>query len=111
MTTHDQFGIVGPIGIRRFVAEKRCVAYEGHSHNYDHTTVVVRGRIRVTVERDGASELLGEFAQAGAVEIKAGLVHTIKPLDDDTVWLCIFSHRDFDGLVTQEYHGNLKAYA
>lgn len=109
--THDQFALVGPLGIRRFVAEQKCVAHEGHAHNYDHTTIVIRGGVRVTIrEADGTERLLGEYHQGAAVEIKAGVAHTVKPIEDDTVYFCVFSHRDFDGLVTQTYHGNEKAY-
>jgi quercetin dioxygenase-like cupin family protein len=111
----DELRQVGPIGFRRFVLEKTCNESEGHEHNYDHATIVVRGRIRVAysyLNREG-KEVKGEtqeFCQGEVIEIKAKVRHTIKALDDNTVYLCVFSHRDFDGLVTQSYVGNTAAY-
>ena len=106
--------IVGPIGVRRFTLEKVCESHEGHSHNYDHTTIVIRGRVKVAYryERDG--QLIdGETREYAAGEYFVCLAkvhHTIKALEDDTAYVCIFSHRDFDGIVVQAYVGNAAAY-
>ena len=106
--------IVGPIGVRRHVLEKTCNESEGHEHNYDHTTIVIRGSIRVTYSYPKDGEIAAgesrEFAAGELIEIKANVHHTIKALEDNTVYYCIFSHRDFDGLVTQKYVGNSQAY-
>lgn len=97
--------IVGPIGVRQFVLEEKCQESEGHEHNYDHTTFVHRGRLRVTM-----GERVNEYAAGEFVVIPAGMRHTLKALEPNTVYYCIFSHRDFDGLVTQRYIGNVRAY-
>jgi quercetin dioxygenase-like cupin family protein len=106
--------IVGPIGIRRFTLDSVCQESVGHEHNYDHVTIVISGRIRVKYRyvQDG-KEIEGEsreFGPGDPVTIKANVRHTIKALAPNTVYLCIFSHRDFEGLVTQTYVGNHEAY-
>jgi quercetin dioxygenase-like cupin family protein len=110
---HD-LALVGPIGVRRFHLEKVCETNEGHQHNYDHTTIVVRGRLKIVkkYEKDGSiiEEDAGEFDAGELIHVKANVHHTIKALEPDTVYLCVFSHRDFDGLVTQRYVGNPRAY-
>lgn len=105
----------GPIMARRFVAEKACEAHEGHTHNYDHTTLVLRGRILVIFKEKNAA---GEYVEVSRQEygwgerapILAHRHHTIKPLEDDTVWDCEFLHRDFDGIAAERYVGNVRAY-
>lgn len=107
--------LIGPVGIRRELLEKVCNESVGHEHNYDHTTIVIRGRLRITyhqLQADGswAVSKVEEASQGAAVFIAAGLRHTLKALDDNTQYMCVFSHRDFDGLVTQDYVGNVRAY-
>lgn len=106
--------IVGPIGIRQHVLEHVCNESVGHKHNYDHTTIIIRGRVKVTYsyEKDGVivEGESREFGQGEAIFIKANVNHTIKALEDNTVYHCVFSHRDFDGLVSQVYTGNTQAY-
>ena len=51
-----------------------------------------------------------EFVAGELFEVAAEQSHTIKALEDNSVYLCVFSHRDFKGLVTQKYIGNNGAY-
>lgn len=107
--------LVGPVGIRGFHLEQACQAHEGHTHNYDHTTIVIAGRVKVTYryERDGdlVEGETREFGPGEAIAIQADVHHTVKALEPGTHYLCVFSHRDFGGLVTQSYVGNQEAYA
>lgn len=104
----------GPIAYRSFRLARVCEAHEGHTHNYDHATIVIRGRLKVRYryERDG--QLIEgesqEFGQGDVVTIKAGVYHTLKALEPNTLYHCVFSHRDFDGLVSQTYVGHDEAY-
>jgi quercetin dioxygenase-like cupin family protein len=104
----------GPIGYRQFTLEKVCQEMQGHKHNYDHTTFIFRGSVRVTASEMKDDKLVPtiekEYHAGEFVSIPAELYHTIKALEPNTVWFCIYSHRDFDGLVTQRYIGNATAY-
>lgn len=106
--------VIGPIGIREYTLGKKCEINEGHEHNYDHTTIVINGGIKVTYsyEQDGKTVEgeSGEFYQGQAVCIKAGVKHAVKALSDNTKYMCVFSHRDFDGVVVEDYNGNLEAH-
>ena len=109
----DALEIVGPIAVRRGTLEAICDESAGHEHNYDHVTLVLHGRIRVKYAWDEAGRTIEgqskEFAAGETVHIKAKVRHTIKALDPNTRYVCIFSHRDFDGLVTQSYVGHVLA--
>lgn len=109
----NDVAIKGPVAVRRFVLEKVCHESVGHEHNYDHLTIVVKGRLRVTYTytKDGR-EVSGsaEYSAGEDVVIKAHVRHTLKALEDNTVYLCVFSHRDFDGVVSQSFVGNQSAY-
>lgn len=109
-----EFSIIGPIGTRDFVLDKICEESVGHEHNYDHITLVIRGRLRIKYSYTENDKLVeGEsrdYSQGEKILIKANVRHTVKALEDNTLYTCIFSHRDFDGLVTQNYLGHGKAY-
>ena len=92
-----------------------CDCSEGHAHNYDHATIVISGRIRVSYCFERGGETVEgesrEFGPGEAVAIRAEVRHAVKALEPDTHYLCVFSHRDFGGLVSQSYVGNVGAYS
>lgn len=108
--------VLGPIGVRPFTLGA-CESNRGHEHNYDHTTIVIRGRLKVLYEyeRDGET-IKGESGELGPGQwlvIKAKVRHTLVALEENTHYLCVFSHRDFDGVVVEDYEasmGNHRAY-
>lgn len=105
--------INGNIGRRRHVLEKTCQESIGHEHNYDHSTIVVNGGIKVTIRESLDGPIISErdyLPGSDLVFIAAKKFHTIKALFDNTVYFCLFSHRDFNGIVSQEYLGNTQAY-
>lgn len=107
--------LIGPVGIRRHLLERKCHENVGETHNYGHTTIIIRGRVMITYRQRQTDGTLivtktEEAAQGEAIFIAAELHHTLKALDDNTQYMCVFSHRDFDGLVTQSYTGNIHAY-
>lgn len=104
--------IEGPVARRKFVLEHKCQESVGHTHNYDHSTVVVCGGIRVTIRDSADGPVVSEqeyYPGSDLVFIANNKYHTIKALEDNTVYFCLFSHRDFNGLVTQKYMGNAGA--
>jgi hypothetical protein len=109
----------GPVGYRQGVLQKTCEVFVEHLHNYDHATFIHRGRVLVVASReviddDGTKRLVEvnrrEYAAGEFVAIPANLIHNIKALEDNTVFFCLFSHRDFEGLCSQAYVGNAAAY-
>lgn len=79
----------------------------GHQHNFDHTTFVLRGRFRVDaleVLELGADGLPLKTRTAASAEISAaddrpwlliekGTFHSLTALEDDSRYLCVYSHR------------------
>lgn len=106
--------LTGPIFARRFTLERKCEQNVGHSHNYDHSTLVLHGRVLVISHEEVDGKLVEierqEYSQGEYCPMPAYRHHTIKSLEPNTVYDCIFSHRDFDGLVSQRYVGNQQAY-
>jgi quercetin dioxygenase-like cupin family protein len=106
--------IVGPVAIREHELKEICHENEGHEHNYDHTTIIISGRVRVIYSHLEGETLIQddikEFGQGDKIPILANTRHTIKALEPNTIYHCVFSHRDFDGIVIQEYIGNRAAY-
>lgn len=101
----------GPIQTRKFLLENVCESNVGHKHNYDHAMIVIRGRIQVLyrTQEGGPVHQSKSFEQGEIVTVKAEVFHEVKALESNTQYICVFSHRDFDGLVTQTYNGNLQA--
>lgn len=99
--------IRGPIAQRHFTLDKACEEGIGHAHNYDHTTVVISGRLKISYEynRDGQT-ITGESGAFGPGEtcvIKAGVRHKLIALENNTRYVCVFSHRDFGGVVVETF--------
>jgi hypothetical protein len=64
----------------------------GHTHTFDHMTLLARGRLSVTV--DGVAS---EFSAPQMIYIKAGKEHELTALEDDSLAYCIHALRDNAG--------------
>ena len=110
----DDLKLIGPVGYRQFHLDKACERNSQHEHNYDHVWFLLRGQARVEYEYvDGDGSVRKGSSSHSApdkVLIKAHVKHEIIAESDDVDYECIFSHRDFDGIVSQAYKGNTKAY-
>lgn len=62
---------------------------EGHTHIFDHQTLLGKGRVRVTVNGKES-----EFAAPTIIFIRAGFEHKLEALEDDTICYCIHAIRD-----------------
>lgn len=69
-----------------------------HRHNFDHTTIVFSGAVRLTPD-GGAPVVLRAPAE---YLVRAGVEHEITALVDGTVYWCVYAHRDAKGEVVQE---------
>jgi hypothetical protein len=64
----------------------------GHAHVFDHLTLLVKGKIKIAV--DGIDS---EFVAPQMIYIKAGKVHELTALEDDSMAYCIHALRDNEG--------------
>jgi quercetin dioxygenase-like cupin family protein len=61
---------------------------EGHVHNFDHITLLSKGRVAVNVEGQ-----VTEFTAPHMIYISAGKRHFITSLEDNTVASCLHALR------------------
>lgn len=86
-------GSVGNIFSRMMRFEKAGDTEVGHTHQFDHLTLLAKGKLKVTVE--GVSS---EFTAPHMIWIHKDKVHELEALTDETVAYCIHALRDGDGL-------------
>lgn len=65
---------------------------DGHVHNFDHLTLLAKGKLEVTV--DGKASV---FTAPQMIYIKADKNHKLVALEDDTLAYCIHALRTKDG--------------
>ncbi len=101
--------VSGNVFIREMRFQKAGDLVEGHEHNFDHTTYVCRGAMRIERLDDDGQVLQSTEKRAtdgrNWVLIKAGVRHRITALDDRTIGHCIYAHRTPQGDVVQDYDG------
>lgn len=78
----------------------------GHTHHFSHCTFLVRGSIHVKFGCPCSPDYREATYHAGDhFLVKAQVKHYIEMLVDDTLFVCIYSHRGPNGEVVQEYAG------
>lgn len=107
--------VSGNVYIREMRFEKAGDQVRGHAHNFDHTTYVCKGALRIEeLAADGLT--VREVVKSAAdghnwVLIKAGVTHRLTALEDASVGHCIYAHRSPQGDVVEHYDGWPPAYA
>lgn len=66
---------------------------QGHTHPFDHLTLLAAGSLRVTV-----SGKVTDFKAPHMIYIKAEYEHELVALEDNTVAFCIHALRDGNGV-------------
>ena len=61
----------------------------GHTHQFDHLTLLAKGKLKVTVEGNTS-----EFTAPHMIYIHKDKVHELEALTDETVAYCIHALRD-----------------
>lgn len=97
--------VSGNIFIRPMQFAKAGEKREGHTHNFDHTTVVFKGAVHVKAKLPNGTVIERDFAAPGHFLVKAEVEHEITALADDTEAWCVYSHRNAQGEVVQEFTG------
>lgn len=84
----------------------------GHTHNFDHNSLVVSGSVHVKATKpDGTTIERGFDAKTNKIFlVLAEVKHEIIALEDNTEFWCLYSHRNPQGEVVQEYDGWRPAY-
>jgi cupin superfamily acireductone dioxygenase involved in methionine salvage len=83
---------------------------EGHEHEFDHTTYCIRGGIRIQLVWPDGTKKWYDLRAGEWLLIPAHVRHAMAATEQETVAHCVFSHRDPQGDVVQEYTGWDKAY-
>ncbi len=78
---------------------------EGHTHNFDHTTIVFTGAVRVRAKLPDGRELDQEFVAPAHFLVRKDVRHEITAIMDGTEYWCVYSHRTPQGDVVQEFDG------
>lgn len=63
----------------------------GHTHQFDHLTLLAKGKLKVTVEG-----VVSEFTAPQMIYIHKDKIHQLEALTDGTVAYCIHALRDKD---------------
>lgn len=79
-------------------------AIKGHSHQFGHLSLCAKGSIGIEAEVNG--QIVKTIVRAGrGVFIKEYIRHTIVALEDDSMFICVFSQRNPDGSVAEKFTG------
>jgi len=104
--THE-LGFFGNIWVKSHIlANKNDTNGGGHTHKFDHVTLVVKGSVMVEVE--GFSPKI--FRAPQFIVIKKEHKHKFTALEDDTLYYCVFALRDANGEVTDLYDPDNSPY-
>jgi len=90
-TPKVKLGCVANLFSRMMHFEKAGDIEHGHTHQFDHLTLLASGSLQVTVE--GA---VSEFKSPHMIYIKADKNHELVALEDNTVAYCIHALRTAD---------------
>ena len=99
----------------------------GHKHNFDHTTIVLTGAVRVRAVCPDGRVIEGDFYSREYQKahrdrfpadnpapshflVVAEVEHEITALVDETEFWCVYAHREPQGDVVQHYTGWGPAY-
>ena len=101
----------GNIFIRPTVFQKAGEKINGHEHQFDHTSIVFTGSVRVkAVFPETGKEVTQEFHAPAHFLVKANVKHEITALEDGTIFWCVYAHRTPQGDVVQQHIGWTDAY-
>lgn len=83
---------------------------QGHTHNFDHTTIVFTGAVHVRAKLPDGRIIDRDFAAPSHFLVKAEVEHEITATENDTTFWCVYSHRTPQGDVSQKHTGWLDSY-
>ena len=84
-----KIGCVANLYSRMMHFKKAGDVEHGHTHQFDHLTLLAKGKLKVTVEG-----VATEFTAPHMIYIHKDKVHELEALTDETVAYCIHALRD-----------------
>jgi hypothetical protein len=94
MNKIGDLGYFGNIWVRQNLLEKvGDDNYGGHTHKFDHVSLLTKGKVLVEIEGHPAKE----FTAPTFIVVRKEHKHKFTALEENTVWYCIFALRDLDG--------------
>ncbi len=102
--------VSGNVFIRANKLAKSGDLIEGHKHHFDHTLVIFKGGIKISATLPNGTQVEREASAPAQFLIRAQVVHTIVATSDNTEIWCVYSHRDHQGDVIQNYDGWSDSY-
>jgi len=78
---------------------------EGHTHLFDHTTIVFRGSVHVSATLPNGTKIERDFVAPAYFLVRKDVLHAITALQDGTEYWCVYAHRSPQGDVIQEWDG------
>lgn len=88
----DEMITFGNIHIRRLYFPTASTVHEGHRHDYDHVSYLLKGKVIVETDHNSSKE----YSAGAMIVIRKNVYHKIIALEDDTTWLCISTNEDFN---------------
>lgn len=93
-TIQEVMGYFGNIWVKSHILPKvGDTNGEGHSHHFDHVTLLIKGSVKVEVEGGPPKE----FHAPTFIVIKKEKKHKFTALENDSIFYCVFALRDIDG--------------
>jgi quercetin dioxygenase-like cupin family protein len=89
MTPEIKIGCVANLWSRMMRFHKAGDTEQGHTHQFDHLTLLAKGKLQVTVEGN-----VSVFSAPHMIYIHADKVHELVALEDETVAYCIHALHD-----------------
>lgn len=90
---HVKIGCVANLFSRQMHFKKAGDLEHGHTHPFDHLTLLASGSLRVTTNGQ-----VTDFTAPNMIYIKAEYEHELVALEDNTVAFCIHALRDGNGV-------------
>lgn len=100
-------GYFGNVWVKMNYIPKAGGTFGGHTHGFDHVSLLVRGKVRVEIEGFEPKE----FTAPTFIVIKKEYNHNFIALEDDSLWYCVFALRNVDGEVMDIYSDANSPYA
>ena len=88
-----KFAIVSNVWIKMMHFRKKGDVMRGHTHVFDHPTILSKGSLKVTIGDDSTV-----FIGPTIIYIERGKMHTLEALEDDTHASCIHAIRDGEAI-------------